>query len=219
MQWLPWGLHMGLRHSDRPGLALASRWWLQEDKIAVIVATTTDDARLFDVPKLRVCALKFTETARARIVKVSGRLAGCFGGALGVMEQLRLLVRRRQCRASAAGRTATWWRASTARVQVAVAQARQWSRTAAQRGAAGCSSTSQPAPAAAQATAEQSCGSERMLAMVLKHGARSSPASAPGSSGRRMCSSGASVVCWFGRGVGSSSDVRCPVRVVLTHTT
>lgn len=42
----------------------------QEDKIAVIVATVTDDARLFEVPKLRVCALKFTETARARIVKV-----------------------------------------------------------------------------------------------------------------------------------------------------
>jgi hypothetical protein len=34
------------------------------------VATVTDDARLFEVPKLRVCALKFTETARARIVKV-----------------------------------------------------------------------------------------------------------------------------------------------------
>lgn len=43
---------------------------LQEDKIAVLVATVTDDARLFEVPKLRVCALRFTETARARIVKV-----------------------------------------------------------------------------------------------------------------------------------------------------
>jgi hypothetical protein len=37
------------------------------------VATVTDDARLFEVPKLRVCALKFTETARARIVKVRPR--------------------------------------------------------------------------------------------------------------------------------------------------
>lgn len=43
---------------------------VQEDKIAVLVATVTDDARLFEVPKLRVCALRFTETARARIVKV-----------------------------------------------------------------------------------------------------------------------------------------------------
>jgi ribosomal protein L18E len=43
---------------------------LQEDKVAVVVATITDDVRLYEVPKLRVCALKFTETARARIVKV-----------------------------------------------------------------------------------------------------------------------------------------------------
>lgn len=49
----------------------ACRYRLQEDKIAVVVATVTDDARLFEVPKLRVCALKFTETVRARIVKVS----------------------------------------------------------------------------------------------------------------------------------------------------
>lgn len=38
--------------------------------MAVVVATVTDDVRLFDVPKLRVAAMKFTETARARIVKV-----------------------------------------------------------------------------------------------------------------------------------------------------
>lgn len=43
----------------------------QEDKIAVIVGTVTDDVRLFDVPKLRVVALRFTETARARILKVA----------------------------------------------------------------------------------------------------------------------------------------------------
>lgn len=44
--------------------------FLQEDKIAVQVGTITDDPRLFEVPKLRVCALRFTETARARILKV-----------------------------------------------------------------------------------------------------------------------------------------------------
>lgn len=38
--------------------------------MAVVVATITDDVRLFEVPKLRVVALKFTERARARIVKV-----------------------------------------------------------------------------------------------------------------------------------------------------
>jgi large subunit ribosomal protein L18e len=47
---------------------------LQEDQVAVLVATVTDDVRLFDVPKLRVCALRFTETARARIVKVRSSL-------------------------------------------------------------------------------------------------------------------------------------------------
>lgn len=34
------------------------------------VGTITDDVRLFEVPKLRVCALRVTETARARILKV-----------------------------------------------------------------------------------------------------------------------------------------------------
>merc|ERR1712232_903749 len=36
------------------------------------VGTVTDDARVFDLPKLSVCALRFTETARARIVKAGG---------------------------------------------------------------------------------------------------------------------------------------------------
>lgn len=33
----------------------------------------TDDVRLLDVPKLNVAALKFTETARARITKAGGK--------------------------------------------------------------------------------------------------------------------------------------------------
>ena len=33
----------------------------------------TDDNRLLDVPKLRIAALRFTETARARIVKAGGQ--------------------------------------------------------------------------------------------------------------------------------------------------
>merc|ERR1719476_1130671 len=32
----------------------------------------TDDKRLVDVPKLVICATRFTETARARIVKAGG---------------------------------------------------------------------------------------------------------------------------------------------------
>jgi large subunit ribosomal protein L18e len=43
---------------------------MQEDKTAVLVGTVTDEVRMFEVPALKVCALKFTETARARIVKV-----------------------------------------------------------------------------------------------------------------------------------------------------
>lgn len=38
--------------------------------MAVLVGTITDDTRLYEVPKLRVCALRVTETARARILKV-----------------------------------------------------------------------------------------------------------------------------------------------------
>ena len=43
------------------------------DKIAVVVASVTDDVRLLDVPKMTVAALRFTETARARIVKAGGK--------------------------------------------------------------------------------------------------------------------------------------------------
>ena len=43
---------------------------LQEDKIAVLVGTITDDVRLYEVPALTVVALRVTETARARILAV-----------------------------------------------------------------------------------------------------------------------------------------------------
>jgi ribosomal protein L18E len=39
----------------------------------VIVGTVTDDKRLLTVPKLTIAALKFTETARARITKAGGK--------------------------------------------------------------------------------------------------------------------------------------------------
>lgn len=44
----------------------------KDDKIAVIVGTVTDDIRTYEVPTLKVAALKFTETARARIEKAGG---------------------------------------------------------------------------------------------------------------------------------------------------
>ena len=39
----------------------------------VFVGTVTDDIRLLEVPKMTVAALKFTETARARITKAGGK--------------------------------------------------------------------------------------------------------------------------------------------------
>ena len=44
-----------------------------EKNIAVVVGTVTDDSRLVEVPKVSVCALRFTETARARIIKAGGQ--------------------------------------------------------------------------------------------------------------------------------------------------
>ncbi len=43
-----------------------------EGKTAVVVATVTDDIRLLDVPKMTIAALRFTKTARARILKAGG---------------------------------------------------------------------------------------------------------------------------------------------------
>merc|ERR1712048_50572 len=40
----------------------------------MIVGTITDDIRLLTVPKLRICALRVTEGARARILKAGGEI-------------------------------------------------------------------------------------------------------------------------------------------------
>ncbi|XP_010559184.1 PREDICTED: 60S ribosomal protein L18-2-like [Tarenaya hassleriana] len=44
----------------------------KKDKIGVIVGTVTDDARVYEVPALKITALRFTERARARIEKAGG---------------------------------------------------------------------------------------------------------------------------------------------------
>lgn len=44
----------------------------QEGKIRAVVGTVTDDNRLLELPKLSICALRFTATARARIEKAGG---------------------------------------------------------------------------------------------------------------------------------------------------
>ncbi|KAF9600047.1 hypothetical protein IFM89_002520 [Coptis chinensis] len=46
-----------------------------ESKIVVLVGTVTDDTRVYEVPALKITALRFTETARTRIEKAAGE---CF---------------------------------------------------------------------------------------------------------------------------------------------
>lgn len=53
---------------------LASYMKGKEDKIAVLVSTLTDDERLINVPKLRVCALHVTRAAKERIEKAGGEV-------------------------------------------------------------------------------------------------------------------------------------------------
>lgn len=47
----------------------------EDNKIAVIVGTVTDDKSVVEVPTLKVTALRFTVTARARILKAGGENA------------------------------------------------------------------------------------------------------------------------------------------------
>ena len=59
--------------TNRPPLSLSKlAKYSTPGSISAVVGTITDDARMFEVPKLRVCALRFTETARARILKAGG---------------------------------------------------------------------------------------------------------------------------------------------------
>lgn len=55
--------------------SLASREQGKDGKVAVLVGSVTDDVRSgYEIPKgLKVCALRFTETARARITKAGGQ--------------------------------------------------------------------------------------------------------------------------------------------------
>ena len=69
------GLFMS--RTNRPPMSIAQLKKFMDkkeagDKIAVVVGTVTDDVRMFDVPKMTVCALRFSETARARITKAGG---------------------------------------------------------------------------------------------------------------------------------------------------
>merc|ERR1711908_212935 len=72
---------MGLFMSkiNRPPLSLARlvRNLKKEgnaEKIAVVVGTVTNDIRIFEVPKMTLCALRVTEKARERILKAGGEI-------------------------------------------------------------------------------------------------------------------------------------------------
>ncbi len=57
----------------------------KEGRIAVVVATITDDERMDVVPKMSVCAMRFTESARRRIIAA--------GGECLTFDELALMVR------------------------------------------------------------------------------------------------------------------------------
>merc|ERR1711990_139766 len=61
--------------TNRPPLSLSKiiKHLGKSNRIAVTVSTVTDDARVLEVPKLTVAALRFTESARARITKAGGK--------------------------------------------------------------------------------------------------------------------------------------------------
>ncbi|KAJ8318135.1 hypothetical protein KUTeg_003226 [Tegillarca granosa] len=66
-----------MSRNNRPPVSVArlTRFMKKRDnKTAVIVGTVTDDLRLLKIPKMKVCALKVTERARARILKAGGEI-------------------------------------------------------------------------------------------------------------------------------------------------
>jgi large subunit ribosomal protein L18e len=66
-------LHMSKVNQPPMGLHRLSKYMSKkEGKTAVIVGKVTDDVRMLECPKMTVCALAFTETARKRISAAGG---------------------------------------------------------------------------------------------------------------------------------------------------
>ena len=62
--------------TNRPPLSLSKivkHLGAKADRTVVVVSTVTDDERVLDMPKVNVAALRFTESARARITKAGGK--------------------------------------------------------------------------------------------------------------------------------------------------
>ncbi|XP_057587550.1 60S ribosomal protein L18-like [Hippopotamus amphibius kiboko] len=70
-------LFMG--RTNRPPLSLSQMIWKmklpgQKGKTAMVVGTKTDDVCVQEVPKLKVCALRVSSSARSRILKAGGKI-------------------------------------------------------------------------------------------------------------------------------------------------
>lgn len=66
-------IHRPVVSVQRIGRLMAHRQ-AKEGAIAVIVGSVTNDLRLLQVPKLRVCALRVSERARETILKAGGEV-------------------------------------------------------------------------------------------------------------------------------------------------
>uniref|UniRef100_A0A2K5ZH36 Large ribosomal subunit protein uL15/eL18 domain-containing protein n=1 Tax=Mandrillus leucophaeus TaxID=9568 RepID=A0A2K5ZH36_MANLE len=65
--------------TNRPLLSLSRMIWKMkrpgwENKTAMVVGTITDDVRVQEVPKLKVCALRVTSLARSRIIRAADKI-------------------------------------------------------------------------------------------------------------------------------------------------
>lgn len=64
----PVSLSRIVKYSERKSLEKLKN----KDYIFGVVGTVTDDSRILNIPKLKVCAMKFTEKARQRILAAKG---------------------------------------------------------------------------------------------------------------------------------------------------
>lgn len=66
-------IHRPVISLQRVGRLIKARQ-AKENNIIVVVGSVTDDLRLLQVPKVRICALRVTERARERIAKAGGEV-------------------------------------------------------------------------------------------------------------------------------------------------
>merc|ERR1712142_963361 len=68
-----------MSRTNKPPLAISKlarmmKKYGREGKIAVVVGAITDDIRIHNLPKMKICALRVTESARGRILKAGGEI-------------------------------------------------------------------------------------------------------------------------------------------------